>query len=101
MRQRPMFIALVITNAIFFHPGKQIPRHEKPKKTSRARMLVGNASENAKFPEAIRMEKLEPLVRWNPMPQWQEVGYLVMAICVTCDHARVPQIKVIKDPSRF
>ncbi|GJZ11059.1 putative reverse transcriptase domain-containing protein [Tanacetum coccineum] len=44
----------------------------------------GMLIENAKFPEAIREQKLEP--RWNhvrmePCASMAEVGYLVMAIC--------------------
>ncbi|GJR96853.1 putative reverse transcriptase domain-containing protein [Tanacetum coccineum] len=51
----------------------------------------GMLVENAKNPEAIRTEKLE---RWNSMPQWQELATLLWRFA-DCDHARVPQIKIL------
>ncbi|GKA40472.1 putative reverse transcriptase domain-containing protein [Tanacetum coccineum] len=77
---------------IRYHPGKAnvvvmlLSRKERepPRKPENIKnedvgeMLV----ENAKNPEAIRTEKLEPPYGWNPMPDsWLGVGYLVMAIC--------------------
>ncbi|GJX53366.1 hypothetical protein Tco_0281735 [Tanacetum coccineum] len=44
---------------------------------------------------AIRTEKLEPqFCGWNPMPQWQELATLLWRF-TDCDHARIPQIKVL------
>ncbi|GKA45850.1 putative reverse transcriptase domain-containing protein [Tanacetum coccineum] len=45
---------------IRYHPGKgKIPKHGKPRETSRS-SVGGMLIENAKFPEAIREQKLEP-----------------------------------------
>ncbi|GJY77634.1 putative reverse transcriptase domain-containing protein [Tanacetum coccineum] len=41
----------------------------------------GMLIENAKYPEAIRTESWNQLVRMNPMPNGKEMVYLVMAIC--------------------
>ncbi|GJT23592.1 putative reverse transcriptase domain-containing protein [Tanacetum coccineum] len=37
----------------------------------------GMLVENAKYPEAIRMKKLDPVTGWNPMPQWQKLATLL------------------------
>ncbi|GJS99219.1 hypothetical protein Tco_0820389 [Tanacetum coccineum] len=59
----------------------------------------GMLIENAKFPEALRMEKLEPRTMEIPMPQWQELVTLLWRFA-DGDHARVPQIEVFY-PSRL
>ncbi|GJY41040.1 putative reverse transcriptase domain-containing protein [Tanacetum coccineum] len=59
----------------------------------------GMLVENAKFPEAIREQKLESINQktnnklyhcgWNPVPQWQELVTLLWRFA-DCDHARIP-----------
>ncbi|GJV13463.1 hypothetical protein Tco_1355004 [Tanacetum coccineum] len=48
----------------------------------------GMLVKNAKFPEAIREQKLSHSCGMNPLPQWAEAGYLVMLFAL--DHAQNP-----------
>ncbi|GJT41871.1 putative reverse transcriptase domain-containing protein [Tanacetum coccineum] len=54
----------------------------------------GMLVENAKNPEAIRTEKLEPRTDGTTLAKWQELVTLLWRFA-NCDHARVPQIKIL------
>ncbi|GJX50426.1 putative reverse transcriptase domain-containing protein [Tanacetum coccineum] len=59
----------------------------------------GMLIENAKYPEAIRTESWNQLVRMNPMPNGKEMVYLVMAICEQIESSRDEE-SLGKDPSK-
>ncbi|GJR61912.1 hypothetical protein Tco_1504074 [Tanacetum coccineum] len=54
------------------------------------RMLI----ENAKFPEAIREQKLEPRYGGPVPPMAKRLATLIMGF-TDCNHARIPQIKIL------
>ncbi|GJR78129.1 putative reverse transcriptase domain-containing protein [Tanacetum coccineum] len=45
-------------------------------------------------PEAIRETKVGTTCGWNPVPKWQKLVTLLWRF-VDCDHARIPQIKIL------
>ncbi|GKF34022.1 putative reverse transcriptase domain-containing protein, partial [Tanacetum coccineum] len=79
-RDQPLRVrALVITIGLDL-PKQILNAQTKARKPENIKNedVGGMLVENAKNPEAIRTEKLEPLYGWNPIPpQWQELATLL------------------------
>ncbi|GJS55042.1 putative reverse transcriptase domain-containing protein [Tanacetum coccineum] len=73
-------------------------RKHGDQRTSRKKDVGGMLIENAKFPEAIREQKLEPTCVMEPCPQCRSLGLPIYGDLADCDHAQSHKSKYSMHP---